>query len=95
MLFSSGVCRLCALSVRLIHQRAGFGNTALYQVGLDLQLLVRTQIDYSIKGQIARQGDANAVPAGGEQHRLPRSVKLVDVSGKLIVHKDRSPGGGG
>jgi len=38
---------------RLIHQRTGFRDASFHQVSLKFELLVRTQVDYGLKGQIA------------------------------------------
>ena len=45
--------RLNLAILLLIHQRTGFGDAALYQFGLNLELLVRTQVNHGLKRQIA------------------------------------------
>ena len=81
--------------ILLIHHRAGLGDAALDQIGLNLKLLVRTQVDHGVERQIAGKCDPDCMPSRREQHGFSYAVELIHVSRELIVHKNRRPGGRG
>jgi hypothetical protein len=91
-------CRQTAayvLLISLVYKRAGFGNAALYECGLDSKLLIGAQVHHVVKGQLTRQRDPYAMLSWRKEHRLAWPIKFLHVPGELIIDEDCCPRWGG
>jgi hypothetical protein len=69
--------------------RAGLGDAAGEQVGLDGDFLVWQEADFSVEGLIAGKSDFDAMLSGADEHAAADAHEFVDAPGKRIIDKDR------
>src|SRR5215472_5477789 len=75
----------------LAHQRACLRDAALHELCLNLEFLVRPQVDSGLEGQVPGQRNADAMLSWRKEHRFSMSIKLIRMSRELFVDENGSP----